>query len=85
MANYTERQELKEEILPDQTIQLRVATVIERDGEEVGRTYHRSVFHPGSDVSGAPDEVRTIAEALWSDQVIADYAASQEVQELPAE
>ena len=62
MATYTERVELKEEILPDQTIQLRVATVIERDGEEVGRQYHRSVFTPGADLSEAPDEVKTIAE-----------------------
>ena len=46
MATYTERVELKEEILPNQVIQLRTATVIERDGIEVGRTYHRSVFSP---------------------------------------
>lgn len=85
MATYTERQELKMEILPDRTIQLRNATIIERDGEEVGRSYHRSVFHPGSDVSAAPDDVRTITDALWTAQVISDYAASQEAQELPAE
>ena len=52
MATYTERVELKEEILPNQTIQLRTATVIERDGVEVGRQYHREVFAPGADVSG---------------------------------
>ena len=47
MATYTERVELKEEILPNQTIQLRAATIVERDGVEVGRSYHRTVFTPG--------------------------------------
>ena len=81
MATYTERVELKEEILPDQTIQLRVATVVERDGEEIGRQYHRSVFTPGADLSEAPDEVKTIAEVLWTPAVISAYEASIEVQE----
>ena len=78
MAKYTERVELKEEILPNQTIQLRVATVIERDGEEVGRSYHRSVFTPGCDLIGAPAEVRAIAGALWTAEVISAYEASIE-------
>ena len=82
MATYTERLELKEEILPNQTIQLRVATVIERDGEEVGRQYHRSVFTPGTDLSKAPDEVKAIAEALWTPTVISAYEASIEVPEV---
>ncbi len=85
MATYTERLELKEEILPDQTIQLRVATVVERDGEEVGRQYHRSVFTPGSDLSEAPDEVKAIATALWTPAVVSAYEATLEVEELPAE
>ena len=78
MATYTERLELKEEILPNQTIQLRVATIIERDGEEVGRSYHRSVFTPGADVSRAPDEVKKIATVLWTPAVISAYEASIE-------
>ena len=78
MATYTERVELKEEILPNQTIQLRVATVIERDGEEVGRQYHRSVFTPGADLSEAPSEVKKIAKVLWTPAVISEYEASIE-------
>ena len=85
MALYIEREELKEEILPNQTIQLRVATVVERDGEEVGRQYHRSVFTPGSDLSEAPEEVKAIASAIWTSQVIDAYQASIEVEELPSE
>lgn len=76
MAIYSERIEYKEEILPNQTIQLRTATIVERDGVEIGRQYHREVFAPGADVSGAPDEVQAIAGALWTDGVIAAYEAS---------
>jgi len=71
----TKRIEYKEEILPDQTIQLRTATVVEEDGKELGRSYHRSVYVPGSDVSEAPAEVQTIAAALWTPEVIAAYKA----------
>ena len=76
MATYSERIEYKEEILPNQIIQLRTATIVERDGVEVGRQYHREAFAPGDDVSGAPDEVQAIAGVLWTDEVIAAYEAS---------
>ena len=77
MANYSEKIEYKEEILPNQTIQLRTATITLKDGVEVGRQYHREVFTPGSDVSGAPKEVQDIASVLWTPRVRASYAASQ--------
>ena len=72
----TKRFELKEEILPNQTIQVRKATIVEEDGVELGRTYHRHVLTPGSDVSGEEAEVQAIANALWTDEVIAAYQAS---------
>ena len=81
MANYSERTEYKEEILPNQTIQLRTATVVERDGVEIGRQYHREVFVPGSDVSFAPGEVQAIASALWTAEVIAAYEESTQTEE----
>lgn len=82
MATYSEKIEYREEILPNQTIQLRTATIVERDGVEVGRQYHREVFVPGSDVSGAPDEVQAIATALWTPEVISAYAEATAVDEV---
>lgn len=82
MATYSERIEYKEEILPNQTIQLRTATIVERDGVEVGRQYHREVFVPGSNVSDAPDEVQAIASALWTPAVVSAYEASLETDEV---
>ena len=72
----TKRLEYKEEILPNQTIHIRVATVVEEDGVELGRSYHRHVVHPGDDVTGEVQEVQDIANALWTADVIAAYQAS---------
>jgi hypothetical protein len=77
MATFTERQEHKIEIIPPFSIlQCRRADIIEKDGEEVGRTYHRHVCSPGDDVSGECDELQTVAGALWTPELIAAYQAS---------
>ena len=72
----TKRTELKEEILPNQTIQIRTTTVIEEDGVELARSHHRHAVHPGQDVSGEAQEVQDIAAALWTADVVAAYNAS---------
>ena len=72
----TKRLEYKEEILPNQTIQIRTTTVVEEDGVELARNHTRHVVHPGDDVSGEVQEVQTIAAALWTPEVIAAYQAS---------
>ena len=72
----TKRLEYKEEILPNQVIQIRTTTVVEEDGVELARSHHRHVVVPGQDVSGEIQEVQDIASALWTDEVIAAYQAS---------
>ena len=72
----TKRLEYKEEILPNQVIQIRTTTVVEEDGVELARNHHRHVVAPGDDVSGEVAEVQAIASALWTDKVIAAYQAS---------
>ena len=72
----TKRTELKEEILPNQIIQIRTTTVIEEDGVELARNHHRHVVVPGQDLTEEPNEVQVIAAALWTDEVIAAYRAS---------
>ena len=72
----TKRLEYKEEILPNQVIQIRTTTVVEEDGVELARNHQRHVVVPGQDVSGEVQEVQDIAAALWTDEVIAAYQAS---------
>ena len=77
MASFVERQEHQLEIIPPYSIiQCRRADIIEKDGAEVGKTYHRHVRVPGDDVSDDCTELQTVAAALWTPEVIAAYQAS---------
>ena len=74
---FTERQEHKIEIIPPfSVIQCRRADIVEKDGNEVGRTYHRHVRAPGEDVSEDCQQVQAVANALWTPDVIEAYQAS---------
>jgi len=57
-------------------VQVRTATVIERDGVEISRTFHRHVVHPGMDTSSQSAEVQAICAAVHTDEIIAAYEAS---------
>ena len=86
MANFVERHEHKIEIIPPYSIlQCRRADIVEKDGVEVGRTYHRHVKTPGSDMTGECSEMQAVANALWTDEVVATYQASIADQQLPGE
>ena len=61
------------------SVQVRCATVIERDGVEVTRSFHRHTLHPGTldaddnlvdtDLSGEDADVQAICNAAWTDAV----------------
>jgi hypothetical protein len=60
-------------------VQVREATVIKKDGEELTRSFERYVLHPGSlddsdnlvdtDLSAEPAEVSAICNAAWTTDV----------------
>jgi hypothetical protein len=78
MASFTERQEHQLEIIPPyNVIQCRRADIIEKDGAEVGKTYHRHCRVPGDDVSDDCAELQAVAAALWTTEVVAAYQASK--------
>ena len=79
----TKRLEYKEEILPNQVIQIRTTTVVEENGVELARSHHRHSVAPGDDVSGEVQEVQDIAAALWTADVISAYEASIADSQLP--
>ena len=64
------------ELVQTNHIQVRTANIIERDGVEVTRTFHRHVLSPGDDISGQDPKVQAIANAVWTEEVIAAYQAS---------
>jgi hypothetical protein len=61
------------EVVADWNIQVRQATIIERDGEFVSRTFHRWVLTPDSDISGQEQKVQDIANAAWTPEVRQAY------------
>ena len=78
----TERTEIgSREVLADGQIQVRTDTVIERDGVEVSRSFHRHVIVPGDDVSGEDASVQTVANAVHTAEVIAAYEAAEAARE----
>jgi predicted GNAT family acetyltransferase len=68
---------------PYKSIQVRTATVIEEDGVELSRSFHRHVLqcvssvkndddtwtHTDTDVSEESTEVQGIATAVWTDAI----------------
>ena len=61
------------EIVNDWNIQVRQATIIERDGEFVSRTFHRWVLTPDMDISNQEQKVQDIANAAWTPEVRQAY------------
>ena len=66
-------------------VQVRKATVIKKDGEELTRSYERYVLDAGmlddsdnlvdTDISGEPAEVSAICNAVWTTDVKAAWKA----------
>jgi hypothetical protein len=63
------------EVTPNGTIQVRISNQI-MDGETIkAESFHRYLFPPGSDLTGQPGQVVTIANGVWTPEVIAAYQA----------
>jgi hypothetical protein len=64
------------ELIENGSIQIRTATIIEKDNVEISRSFHRHAKHPGEDVSNEDPKVQAIANAIWTEEVINNYKAS---------
>ena len=91
MATLTERTEEDkiECVGPYRSIQIRTATVIERDGAEISRSFHRHVLQcstktgdtwADTDISGESTEVQGICNAVWSNAVKTAYQTAMDAQ-----
>jgi hypothetical protein len=63
-------------------VQVRTATVIERDGVEISRSFSRHVVAPDADISGESTEVQAICNAVHTQAVKDAYAAHLAAQEV---
>ena len=62
-------------------VQVRTATVIEEDGVELSRSYHRHVVSPLDDASNETAEVQSICSSVHTDEIKAAYQAHLDSQQ----
>jgi hypothetical protein len=80
----------KIEVVQVWNIQVRTATIIKEDGEELSRSAHRRILVPGTlkggtgsdkddlvptDISGESATLQGICNAVWTSQVKTDFTA----------
>jgi hypothetical protein len=72
----------KVEVVENGTVQVRQATIITEDGNQISRTYHRWCITPGEDYSAQEQQVQDICKVSHKPEVIAAYNAQQEANKL---
>lgn len=60
----SEQNEFQTTVLADGQLEVRKATIIMRDGEEISKTYHRHVVDVGDDVESEDQSVKDIAGVI---------------------
>ena len=55
------------------SVQVRTDTVVLEDDVELTRKYHRHALMPDADISAEHTEVQAVCNAVWTDQVKANY------------
>jgi hypothetical protein len=68
----------KIEIVENGTVQVRQATIITEDGNQLSRTFHRWCITPGEDYSTQEQQVQDICKVTHTPEVIAAYQAQLE-------
>jgi len=64
------------EVLESGSLQVRTRTNVLEDGVKLSHSFHRHVLAPGDSTSGQDARVIAVANATWTDAVIAAYRAS---------
>ena len=68
-------------------VQVRTATIVKDDGEEISRTYHRHVLHcrtktddtwGDTDISGEDAAIQAVCNAVWTDAVKSAYETAMD-------
>jgi hypothetical protein len=55
------------------TIEVRRANIVLKDGEEISKTYHRHVVVPGDDLSQQDAKVVAVAQSIWTPEIVEQY------------
>ena len=66
------------EVVENGTVQVRQATIILENGNQISRTFHRWCITPGEDYSTQEQQVQDICKVSHTPEVIAAYQAQLE-------
>jgi hypothetical protein len=66
------------EVIENGTVQVREATIISEDSNQISRTFHRWCVTPGEDYSNQEQKVQDICKLTHTPEVIAAYQAQLE-------
>jgi hypothetical protein len=70
------------EIVENGIVQVRQATIITENGNQISRTFHRWCITPGEDYSTQELQVQDICKVTHTPEVIEKYKAQQEANKL---
>ena len=62
-------------------VQVRTDIVVMEDGEELSRKYHRHALMPDAVITDEHSEVQAVCNAVWTDEVKANYETFKAAQE----
>ena len=77
MSVFTEESVCCPEVTENYFIQVKRIDKVLKDGEVISSTNHRHVLAPGDDLTNEDSVVIAVANAVWTEEVIANYKASQ--------
>ena len=63
------------------SVQVRTDIVVMEDGEELSRKYHRHALMPDAVITDEHSEVQAVCNAVWTDEVKANYETFKAEQE----
>ena len=63
----------KVEVILNKFIQVRECVIVEKNGVEMARTYHRFSFNPLNNILDLPKEAQNIAKVVWTEEVKKAY------------
>ena len=67
------------EIMKNGVIQMRETTYVFENAVEISKTHFRSTFAPSADTSQLPEQVKKIANVVWTADVIAAFDRDNQI------
>ena len=82
MSTFTEISTYLPEVTENGAIQVKRIDKVLKNGEVISSTIHRHVLMPGDDLTNEDAVVQAVAQAVWTEEIIAAYRTMMEAQSM---